>query len=181
MHSVPARRPRSKERVLRGHEAQNSTVPVAAKGRLTGDRGVALWAWLRGGRPPRAPRSAGQHRTAADAGVGGQNLFSSQAGSGTRPAGEASSSGTAPQGRSEADIGKDAARRQQKSEGGRSSAERMMFASRGGCGSPSNCGASHGGRAAHLVEETAERMDYGCVREQRSDSEAAGPCELGQG
>ena len=124
--------------------------------------------WLRGGRPPRAPRSAGQHRTAADAGVGGQNLFSSQAGSGTRPAGEASSSGTAPQGRSEADIGKDAARRQQKREGGRSSAERMMFASRGGCGSPSNCGASHGGRAAHLVEETAERLDYGCVREQSS-------------
>ena len=105
--------------------------------------------------------------TAADAGVGGQNLFSSQAGSGTRPAGEASSSGTAPQGRSEADIGKDAARRQQKREGGRSSAERMIFASRGGCGSPSNCGASHGGRAAHLVEETAERLDYGCVREQR--------------
>ena len=106
--------------------------------------------------------------TAADAGVGGQNLFSSQAGSGTRPAGEASSSGTAPQGRSEADIGKDAARRQQKREGGRSSAERMMFASRGGCGSPSNCGASHGGRAAHLVEETTERLDYGCVREQSS-------------
>ena len=136
--------------------------------------------WLRGGRPPRAPRSAGQH-LAADAGVGGQNLFSSQAGSGTRPAGEASSSGTAPHGRSEADIGKDAARRQQKREGGRSSAERMMFASRGGCGSPSNCGASHGGRAAHLVEETAERLDYGCVREQSSDSEAAGPCELGHG
>ena len=43
-----------------------------------------------------------------------------------------------------------------------------MFASRGGCGSPSNCGASHGGRAAHLVEETAERLDYGCVREQSS-------------
>ena len=96
-----------------------------------------------------------------------QNLFSSQAGSGTRPAGEASSSGTAPQGRSEADIGKDAARRQ-KREGGRRSAERMMFASRGGCGSPSNCGASHGGHAAHLVEETAERLDYGCVREQSS-------------
>ena len=121
--------------------------------------------------------------TAADAGVGWQNLFSSQTGSGTRPAGEASSSGTATQGRSEADIGKDAARRQQKREGGRSSAERMMFASRGGCGSPSNCGASHGGRAAHLVEETAERLEYGCVSraEFSSDSEAAGPCELGHG
>ena len=135
------------------------------------------------GHVARTPRSAGQQPSAADAGVGGQNLFSSQAGSGTRPAGEASSSGTAPQGRSEADIGKDAARRQQKREGGRSSAERMMFASRGGCGSPSNCGASHGGRAAHLVEETAERLDYGCVSraEFSSDSEAAGPCELGHG
>ena len=123
--------------------------------------------WLRGG-ARREHLAARGSTTAADAGVGGQNLFSSQAGSGTRPAGEASSSGTAPQGRSEADIGKDAARRQQKREGGRSSAERMMFASRGGCGSPSNCGASHGGRAAHLVEETAERLDYGCVREQSS-------------
>ena len=78
------------------------------------------------GHVARTPRSAGQQPSAADAGVGGQNLFSSQAGSGTRPAGEASSSGTAPQGRSEADIGKDAARRQQKREGGRSSAERMF-------------------------------------------------------
>ena len=41
--------------------------------------------------------------------------------------------------------------------------------------------ASHEGLAAHLVEETAERLDYGCVREQSSDSEAAGPCVLGQG
>ena len=121
--------------------------------------------------------------TAADAGVGGQNLFSSQAGSGTRPAGEASSSGTAPQGRSEADIGKDAARRQQKREGGRSSAERMMFASRGGCGSPSNCGASHGGRCSS--PRGRDRREAGLRLRSRaefsSDSEAAGPCELGHG
>ena len=62
------------------------------------------------GHVARTPRSAGQQPSAADAGVGGQNLFSSQAGRGTRPAGEASSSGTALQGRSEADIGTDVAR-----------------------------------------------------------------------
>ena len=50
-----------------------------------------------------------------------QNLFSSQAGSGPRPAGTSSSSVAAPQGR-EADISADAAR-QRKREGGRSSAE----------------------------------------------------------
>ena len=141
--------------------------------------------WLRGGRPPRAPRSAGQHRTAADAGVGGQNLFSSQAGSGTRP----------DHVQREKHLVRHLHRRvvqrptsvqtQRASENARAGEARRkgcsMFASRGGCGSPSNCGASHGGRAAHLVEETAERLDYGCVREQSSDSEAAGPCELGQG
>ena len=140
--------------------ANNPTLlPLAARGapaEYTSQRGAA----------PQQQTQASEGT--ADAGVGGQNLFSSQAGSGTRPAGETLSSCTALQGRSEADIGKDAARRQQKREGGRSSAERMMFASRGGCGSPSNCGASHGGRAAHLVEETAERLDYGCVREQSS-------------
>ena len=122
--------------------------------------------------------------TAADAGVGGQNLFSSQAGSGTRPAGEASSSGTAPQGRSEADIGKDAARRQQKREGGRSSAERMFdvrferwlrlaFELRGftrrACSSPRG----RDRREAGL--RLRSRAEFS------SDSEAAGPCELGHG
>ena len=81
-----------------------------------------------------------------------QNLFSSQAGSGLRPAGTASSSVAAPQGSFRrtspalvfslacwvcTDVGLGAS----------------LFASRGGCGSPSNCGASHGGHAAHLVEE----------------------------
>ena len=122
--------------------------------------------------------------TAADAGVGGQNLFSSQAGSGTRPAGEASSSGTAPQGRSEADIGKDAARRQQKREGGRSSAERMIdvrferwlrlaFELRGftrrACSSP------RGGDHREAGLRLRSRAEFS------SDSEAAGPCELGHG
>ena len=81
--------------------------------------------WLRGGRPPRAPRSAGQHHSSRRRRRRAEPLqlpgWQRDA-----PAGEASSSGTAPQGRSEADIGKDAARRQQKREGGRSSAERMF-------------------------------------------------------
>jgi len=45
----------------------------------------------------RAPRSAGHHPSAAAAGLSGSRLFSSQAGSGTCPAGAAASSGAAPQ------------------------------------------------------------------------------------
>ena len=76
----------------------------------------------------RAPRSAGHHPSAAAAGLSGSRLFSSQAGSGTCPAGAAASSGAAPQGRPEAEIGAGAARERRKQAGkdvrkGRSLAE----------------------------------------------------------
>jgi len=76
----------------------------------------------------RAPRSAGHHPSAAAAGLSGSRLLSSQAGSGTCPAGAASSSGDAAQGRPKAEIGADAARERRKQAGkdirkGRSLAE----------------------------------------------------------
>ena len=76
----------------------------------------------------RAPRSAVHPPSAAAAGLSGSRLFSSQAGSGTCPAGAAASSGAAPQGRPEAEIGAGAARERRKQAGkdvrkGRSLAE----------------------------------------------------------
>ena len=76
----------------------------------------------------RAPRSAGHHPSAAAAGLSGSRLFSSQAGSGTCPEGAAASSGAAPQGRPEAEIGAGAACERRKQAGkdvrkGRSLAE----------------------------------------------------------
>ena len=88
-----------------------------ALGGLSGPSGVA-----------RAPRSAVHPPSAAAAGLSGSRLFSSQAGSGTCPAGAAASSGAAPQGRHEAEIGAGAARERRKQAGkdvrkGRSLAE----------------------------------------------------------
>ena len=88
-----------------------------ALGGLSGPSGVA-----------RAPRSAVHPPSAAAAGLSGSRLFSSQAGSGTCPAGAAASSGAAPQGRPEAEIGAGAARERRKQAGkdvrkGRSLAE----------------------------------------------------------
>ena len=76
----------------------------------------------------RAPRSAVHPPSAAAAGLSGSRLFSSQAGSGTCPAGAAASSGAAPQGRHEAEIGAGAACERRKQAGkdvrkGRSLAE----------------------------------------------------------
>ena len=86
-------------------------------GGLSGPSGVA-----------RAPRSAVHPPSAAAAGLSGSRLFSSQAGSGTCPAGAAASSGAAPQGRPEAEIGAGAACERRKQAGkdvrkGRSLAE----------------------------------------------------------
>ena len=88
-----------------------------ALGGLSGPSGVA-----------REPRSAVHPPSAAAADLSGSRLFSSQAGSGTCPEGAAASSGAAPQGRPEADIGADAARERRKQAGkdvrkGRSLAE----------------------------------------------------------
>ena len=76
----------------------------------------------------RASRSAVHPPSAAAAGLSGSRLFSSQAGSGTCPAEAAASSGAAPQGRPEAEIGAGAARERRKQAGkdvrkGRSLAE----------------------------------------------------------
>jgi hypothetical protein len=65
----------------------------------------------------RAPRSAVHPPSAAAAGLSGSRLFSSQAGSGTCPAGAAASSGAAPQGRHEAEIGAGAACERRKQAG----------------------------------------------------------------
>jgi hypothetical protein len=78
----------------------------AALGGLSGPSSVA-----------RAPRSAVHPPSAAAAGLSGSRLFSSQAGSGTCPAGAAASSGAAPQGRHEAEIGAGAARERRKQAG----------------------------------------------------------------
>ena len=77
-----------------------------ALGGLSGPSGVA-----------RAPRSAVHPPSAAAAGLSGSRLFSSQAGSGTCPAGAAASSGAAPQGRHEAEIGAGAACERRKQAG----------------------------------------------------------------
>ena len=98
----------------------------------------------------RAPCRGAQQPRAAGEGFSGQNLFSSQAASGTPAAGAAASSARAPHGRLEADIGGDATRQRK-----REAAERLL-ASRGGYGHPSNFrayGVEHGWRAAHFVEK----------------------------
>ena len=102
--------------------------------------------WLRVGRPPRARRSAGEHRTAAGAAEplelpGWQRAASS----GNIIVVRRCTAGT--RGRHQCRRSAPAKTRGRAKLGGR------MLASRGGCGSPSNCGASHGGHAAHLVEE----------------------------
>ena len=66
----------------------------------------------------RAPCRGGQQPRAAGEGFSGQNLFSSQAASGTPAAGAAASSARAPHGRLEADIGGDATRQRKREAAG---------------------------------------------------------------
>ena len=110
--------------------------------------------WLRVGRPPRARRSAGEHVTAADAAEplqlpGWQRAASSRNSVVVRRC-------TAGKRRGQHQCRRSAPAKTR----GRAKHGGKMFASRGGCGSPSNCGASHGGHAAHLVEEDRREAGF---------------------